>query len=196
MADQWEKVTSEKVGDIIDVSELQSGSVELLKSDMRPEKYIQALTSADKWPDAVKVMAHALPKREAVWWACICARNMEVLAKNKEEALALKAAEKWVYKPTEENRRKAFLQAQKGDAPSVGTLSSLAAACSGGKLSLGEGQSADLDDSAVPQIVSTVVIISATEKEADQTNQILNSFLQKGIDIACGGNGQVKGRKD
>ncbi len=190
-----EKVTSEKVGDVIDVSELQSGSVELLKSDMRPEKYIQVLTSAEKWSDAIKVMAHTLPRREAIWWACICARNMEVLAKNKEEALALKAAEKWVYKPTDENRRKAFLQAQKGDAPSVGTLSSLAAACSGGKLSLGEGQSADLDGSAVPQIVSTVVLISASEKEGDQANRMLESFLQNGIDIACGGSGQLKGQK-
>ena len=33
------------------------------------------LEAAGFAPEAVRVLAHALPKREGVWWACMCAVN-------------------------------------------------------------------------------------------------------------------------
>ena len=30
---------------------------------------------AHEYTDAVRFLAHALPKREAVWWACLCVRK-------------------------------------------------------------------------------------------------------------------------
>jgi hypothetical protein len=114
------------------------------------------------------------------------------LKKNEEEALALKVAEKWAFKPSEDNRRDAFLQAQKSVAPSVGTMSCLAAAFSEGKLSLSKDQVIDLDASVFPKIVSGVAMISASEKGSENFNSTLELFLQMGKDIACGGRGQVK----
>lgn len=190
MVENWKKVSAEKVSDIIDVDLLDSTSLELLKPDMRPEDYIEVLSSAEKWTDAVTVMARALPKREAVWWACLCASQMESLGENKEETLALKAAEKWAYKPSEENRRNAFLQAQKSDKPSAGTLSCMAVAFSGGKLALNKDQSVDLDASVFTEVVGTVVMISASENDGVQINQRLKQFLLNAKDIACGGSGK------
>ena len=192
MTDIWKKVTSESALELIDADELDPESLELLEEGMRPEAFIEALSAADKWTDAVAVMARTLPTREAVWWACVCARKTEVVSKNKEEALALKAAEKWAYKPTEEYRLEAFLQAQKCTAPSVGTMSCLAAAFSGGQLKISKEQSVDLDASVLPKIVNGVVTIAACEKGADQMNPMLKRFLQNGKRIACGGQNGLK----
>jgi hypothetical protein len=193
MTDIWKKVTSEKVEELIDIDELDPESLELLQPGMRPEAYIESLSSAGKWTDAVAIMARTLPKREAVWWACYCARKTEVAANNKEEAAALKIAEKWAFKPNEEHRRDAFLQAQKCTTPSVGTMSCLAAAFSGGKLELNKEQSVDLDASVFTNIVSGIVIMAACEKKADQMNPMLEKFLKKGKKIACGGRRKPKG---
>lgn len=191
MVDIWKKLTSVKASEIVDVSELDAESLELLKPDMRPEEYIGVLSSAGKWSDAVMVMARTLPKREAVWWACVCAAKTEALRKDKDETEALKVAEKWAFKPSEETRKDAFLQAQKSNTPSVGTMSCLAAAFSGGKLAVSKEQSIDLDASVFSKIVSGIVVISASEKGSDQFNTQLEQFLQQGKDIACGGRGQV-----
>ncbi len=192
MVENWKKISTERVSDIIDVDVLDSTSLELLEPDMRPEAYIEALSSAEKWTDAVAVMARALPRREAVWWACLCAALMDGLSENKEEILALKTAEKWVYKPSEENRRNAFVQAQKSDKPSAGTLSCMAVAFGGGKLALSKDQSIDFDASVFTEIVAAVVMISASENDGLHINQRLKQFLHNAKDIACGGSGRPK----
>jgi hypothetical protein len=199
MVENWKKVSAEKVSDIIDVDVLDSATLELLKPDMRPEAYIEVLSSAEKWTDAVTVMAHALPKREAVWWACLCASMMDGLSENKEEILARKTAEKWVYKPTEENRENALLQAQKSDKPSAGTLCCMAVSFSGGKPGESKDQpdeskdqSVDHDNSVFTEIVGTVVMIAASENDGLHINQRLKQFLHNAKDIACGGSGKPK----
>ncbi|WBO58390.1 hypothetical protein GT370_14445 [Acidocella sp. MX-AZ03] len=37
------------------------------------EAVVAALAQAGFGIEATRVLAHALPKREAVWWACMCA---------------------------------------------------------------------------------------------------------------------------
>lgn len=192
MEDQWKKVTSEKAADIISPDQLDSGSGALLATDMRPETFIHELCSAKKWNDAVKVMTRTLPPRESVWWACVCARQMESLAGNADEISALEMAEKWVYKPTDEHREAAFELVKESQAPSAGTLSAMAAAFSAGNLPLGEGQFSALDDDAFPQVVDAVVMIAAVEKEGEQINEQIQNFLKIGEDIACGGSGQIE----
>ena len=132
MEDRWKKTIAERACDIIDTNDLDPESVELLTPEMRPESYVRELCEAKKWPDAVKVMTRSLPPREGVWWACVCARQMQALSGDTCEIEALVAAEKWVIKPNDENRRKAFSLAQESTAKSAGTL----CACAGPALLL------------------------------------------------------------
>lgn len=192
MVETWKKVTSEKVIEIIDADELEAESLEMLKPDMRPEEFIGKLASAGNWSEAVMVMSRTLPKREAVWWACVCASNTEALRKDKDEVLALKAAEKWAYEPTEDNRRDAFLQAQISEDPSVGTMACLAVAFTESELSLSADQSVDLDSSEFPAIVSGIVLIAASDKGSEQLDLTVEQFLKQGKNIACGGRGKPK----
>lgn len=191
MTEKWKKVTAKKVTDIIDIAALEEASQALLEPDMRPEAYIAALSDARKWADAVNVMVSALPAREAIWWVCLCAKEMQLLKRNEAEALALKAAEAWAFKPNEENRLNAFQQAQKSDNPSAGTLACMAVVFSGGNLETGDGQAIEFDASKFAGIASAVVLIAAGEKKGADNAEAMKQFLLRGQNIACGGSGKI-----
>src|SRR5438445_11015692 len=46
----------------------------LLEPDSASGAFIDRLSAAELWIDTVRFLAHALPKREAVWWGCLAAR--------------------------------------------------------------------------------------------------------------------------
>jgi hypothetical protein len=187
----WKKIVAERACDIIDTADLEPDSRDLMDSGMRPETFIEKLSAAGKWMDAVKVMAHALPRREAVWWASVCAEQMNGPGGDADEVAALKAAENWVYEPTDEYRKKAFQLAQNSRTNSLGTLTALAAACSGGNLPLDEDTEVELDAAVFPQIVGGIVIMAATD-EIERADEQFKRFLASGQDIACGGSGKIE----
>src|SRR5262245_52275484 len=41
-----------------------------------PKDFIGRLTAANLHAEAVRFLAHALPRRECVWWAWVCARKV------------------------------------------------------------------------------------------------------------------------
>ena len=187
-------MTAEKVPDIVDVQDLDTDSQALLKPGMRPEAYIHELSAAEKWPDAIKVMSRALPPREAVWWACVCARQMEGFVDNKSELAALEAAEKWVFKPTDEHRQAAFKRAQESNPKSAGTMSALAVAFSGPKMLVADDQFMDVDTALLPQMVDAAVMVAACEKKGEKLIERFQQLLKSGEDIACGGNGLINSK--
>jgi hypothetical protein len=196
MEDKWKKIDHKKACDVMDTNYLDPGSSDLLDEEMRPEAFIRKLSEAKKWRDAVKVMAHILPRREAVWWACICARQMEDLTSDKMEILALEAAEKWVFKPTDKKRLNAFQLAQKSDSPSAGTMSAMAAVHSERTLQVAKGQKLELDSDAFPHIVAAIAMMSTSAAEESRVERQYRQILKSGEHIACGGNGQIEQQKD
>jgi ABC-type Fe3+-siderophore transport system permease subunit len=191
MTENWKKVAAEKVTDIIDMSALDEGSQSLLKDGMRPEAFIEALSGAGQWADAANVLVAALPAREAIWWVCLCAKGMDVMKRNEAEAKALQAAEKWAFKPNDENRQEAFKQAQLSDNPSAGTLACMAVVFSGGNLDMGGGQIIEFDAGKFAGIASAVVLMAAAEQKGAEFAGAMQRFLLMGQDIACGGSGKI-----
>ena len=97
-------------------------------------QFLDALIGKQHFLDAVRFLAHALPKREAVWWACVCARQV---ADGKEPApvkAALAAAEKWVADPSEDNRATAMPAARRPSWATPAGCAAMAAFWSGGSL--------------------------------------------------------------
>lgn len=189
--ERWKKVTADRARSIVGPGMLEEDSVKLLDENIGPEAFIQALGKAEQWPDAVKVMSRALPARESVWWACVCARQSAALAESEVERTAVEAAEAWVYEPTEKNRELAFEVVKNNDAKGVGSLCALAAAFSAGNAPLGEGQHLDLDPTVFAQLVDGVVMVSATERMGEEIKECLQTFLLSGENIAQGGDGAI-----
>src|SRR3546814_12691022 len=87
---------------------------------MTPDAFLKALMERGLRMDAVRFLAHALPKREGTWWACIAAREAADADGRLEYRAALEAAEKWVMKPLDESRREAMERAQRSEERRVG----------------------------------------------------------------------------
>ncbi|HKJ18514.1 MAG TPA: hypothetical protein VJ984_14265 [Xanthomonadales bacterium] len=187
----WKKVTAKTARSLVGPGLLEPESAEFLDSDIRPEAFIKALSDADQLTDAVKVMTRALPVREAVWWACVCARQMVALTEDDVELAAVAAAEAWVFKPSEKNREQAFELVKQKGSNGAGSMCALAATFSEGNVPMGEGQHLDVDPAIFLQLVDGVVMVSAAEKEGEKIKDRLRTYLLSGQDIACGGNGEI-----
>src|SRR5262245_43444613 len=85
--------------------ELPDGATELLAKRPTVAQLAAQLAERGEFPAAVQVLAHALPAREAVWWACQCAKSAGA-------SPAIQAAERWVVAQTDETRRAAFTAAE------------------------------------------------------------------------------------
>ncbi len=99
-----------------------------------PAQYLNTLLGAKDLNPAVQFLAFALPPREAVWWACVCARDQLHDPVPQPLLAAVSAAEAWVRKPTDEHRRSAMSCAQATDLKTPAAWAAVAAFWSGGSL--------------------------------------------------------------
>jgi hypothetical protein len=106
----------------------------LLQKEQKTRAFLPALVEAKHFIDAVKVLAHALPKREGVWWACQCCRQDPAVVKAPQAQAALEAAERWAADPSEDNRRAASATAEAAGFGTPAGCASVAAFWSGGSL--------------------------------------------------------------
>src|SRR5690349_7350251 len=76
----------------------------LLADGLTPPAFLDLLLAAGELVDACRFLAHLLPRREAVWWACLCIRRVETPAGGEDAEAPLRAAEQWVADPSEDHR--------------------------------------------------------------------------------------------
>lgn len=75
----------------------------LLDKQQTPREYLDLLLTKERFGDAIRFLAFALPWREVVWWGCLCVRHSApALPSPQEEALG--AAVRWVIDPSESHR--------------------------------------------------------------------------------------------
>jgi len=190
MESKWKKIIAEHARDVVDASDITDPSAALLTEDITPGEFIQALVKARLWLDAARVLAYALPRREALWWACLCAEGMEAVRSEKSEQFSLAAAEKWVYEPSDKHRADAYISAQKCKGSSGGLMCALAAAMSEESLPFEGDQVIEFDATAFPGLVFAVIVLAADEGEENLMDQRLQQYLAIGEDIARGGRGK------
>lgn len=153
---------------------------------------VARLAEAGRMPDALRLIAHALPKREAVWWACMCARAVPVPEAPPCDAEALAAAETWVRKPDEAARRATMEIAQKGGFRSPEAWAAVAAFWSGGSMAP-EGQPVvPPADHLTGVAVAGAIILAATRITPERADDRFQRFLQSAHDIAGGGAGRLE----
>lgn len=91
------------------------------------------LEQAGHWPEALKLLAHALPRPVAIAWALQCAGHGTEMTPAEQAALA--AAVAWQQAPDEHKRRSCFAAAQEAGLGSAAGCSALAVFWSGGSIS-------------------------------------------------------------
>lgn len=189
MADRKGKIKAATAQEVCVGFALSGEAQPHLKPQIAPLPFLDALIGNALYADATQFLARALPKREAVWWSCLCARELGSDEKKPELAAGLQAAEAWVYRPTEENRRSAEKAANAIEAPHPARWAAMAAFWSGGSLAPPDAPEVKPADDFTAKAVAGAVLMAAA-LDPKQTEARNKRFFEYGIDIANGGTGR------
>ena len=144
------------------------------------------LEKAEAYVDMIRLLSVSLPSRECVWWACIAGKD--IMAREGYTSECLLAAEAWVFKPTNENRKRLHLvlENESGNDPAV--LAATAAFYAPGTMGLG-----DMEEQPAPSgIVAscTFGINLLTIKLGPDPDTRFKLIIDRAINIArgCSGN--------
>ena len=184
------KVSAKTAEEVCKIYKPSDDAADVLQPEHSPAAFVAALVDRDLVPDAMRFLAHALPKREAVWWACLSAREALDDDADRKIVLTLESAENWVRKPTDENRRLALARGNAiaaGDSPAA--FAAQGAGWSSGSMGPKDGPEVDTQEWMTGLAVFMAVLIAATSNP-DQVQASLAEALQRGLDIAGGGTGR------
>lgn len=169
---------------------LQEVAQNLLRDDLTPAQFLELLIENEQYIDATRFLAHALPKREAVWWACLCTRSSLGEHPRPDVLAALKAAEQWVYEPTDENRRATMSAAEASGFEAPASWAAVAAFWSGDSLSPPDTPPVPPPENLTGNTVASAIMMATVVTEPQKAPQRYRTFLDQGIEIAKGGTGE------
>ena len=164
---------------------LAPDALALLDDGLSPEGFLRRLIEHESFADAAKYLAHALPNREAVWWALLTVRAHLGEQAPPGATGILAAAERWVRQPTDENRLAAMKVAE-ADMGSPASMVGIAAFMSGGSIAPPGFEAVAPPTHVTGTMVASAVILSAVTPEPLEAPAKYRSYLAKGIEIAKG----------
>jgi hypothetical protein len=148
-----------------------------------PKDFISRLVAANLHAEAVRFLAHALPRRECVWWAWVCARKVAGDQPPLEIKNALDVTERWIVQPTEEHRRQALLFGEAADFGTPAGCAALAAFMSTGSLAPPEAPAVPPGEFMTAKAVSGCVTLAAV-LDPGRAVERFNEFLALGLEVA------------
>lgn len=189
-ADALIKIKSCPARELAARCDLSDDARALLHDDPVAPVFINRLAAANQHLDAIHFMAHALPKREAVWWACLCVRSTLGQTASPDIVKALTTAEQWVYKPTDANGQLAMTAAEATDFSAPASWAAVAACWSGTNMSPQGNPPVAPGDDLSGKAVSGAVTLAAVMNDPDGVEARYQGFLSQGLDLARGGSGR------
>lgn len=153
----------------------------LLQPDITPEQFMDVLVENKLYPDAVQLLGHYLPKRQAVWWALTCVKQglTEVTPVVEE---AFKATEKWIADPSEENRKATLKAADEADASTPAGAAALAAFYSEGLPKTEDPKANARAFFMTAKLASAAVLLAATGRP-EELQIMFAAFVEKGREV-------------
>jgi hypothetical protein len=161
---------------------------QLLRPGLSPRQFLTLLLEKGHHVEAASFLAHALPKREAVWWGCLCVRQILGDKPRPEEVEAVDAAEKWAADPGDDNRRAAHACAEKAGFDTPAGCVAVAAFFSGGSLAPPDLPVVPPADHLTADMVASAVQLSAVIREPEKAPEKYQQFFALGDAVARGAN--------
>ncbi len=169
---------------ILTAAKLSEKASPHLMSTPDARAFIERLAEAAAWQDAVAFLAHALPRREAVWWAWQCARDAAGDKPAPAVAASLEATKSWIAEPTDAHRRAAFGAAEAaGLATSVG-LTALAVFLSGDTLGPAEAPPAPPPPFAAAKAIAGSIHLTAAADVRANISERYAELVRRGLELA------------
>ncbi len=152
---------------------------------------IQSLADAGFLIEATRVFAHALPKREAVWWACMCVTHTPAAQIPPQDLKMRELAETWVRQQSDEVRRAGMEEAKRAGFKSPESWAAVAAFWSGDSVTPLNTPPVPAPPHLTGVAVAGAVALASVRGEPNRQRQRLALFLQSAQDIAGGGPGRL-----
>ncbi len=172
--------------------ELDADGLKLLDGAADAAMGITRLQGAGRLAEAARIAAHALPKREAVWWACMCARAIPDPKQTPEDLAALEAAETWVRRPDEKSRRAAMAAAEAAKFRSTEAWAAVGAFWSGGSLTPEGLPEVPPAEHLTGGAITGAILLAAVRFKPERQGEYYQRFLAAAQEIATGGPGRIK----
>jgi hypothetical protein len=153
----------------------------LLKDEHTSRQFLELLVGKELFPDATRLLAFVLPKREAVGWGCLCVRHSLGTEDAAQISKTQVAAERWVSNPDEGNRQAAKAAVAEDGPESPSDLLALAAFYSGGSVVAPHLEPVPPPDHVTAKLVAGAVMIIAVQTQPEKAAEKYRVFLQKGM---------------
>ena len=160
-------------------AKMEAEATKLLTDDSTTKEFIDLLVKKEQYRDAIRLVAHMLPKREAVGWGCLCLRHMQSLQGDKPLPPVHTAAERWVSAPNEDNRWAAKQAADKDDPKTPSGLLAMAAFFAGPTMTPPNLQAVPPPEDATASLVGNVIILAGVLKQPEKAKEKYSVFMQK-----------------
>jgi hypothetical protein len=177
---------------ILPMAKLEPPAAALLTGCTDTEDALQRLRSAGDLTAATRLAAFALPRREAVWWASMCALHTAPENQPQIELKTRETAELWVRRQDDTTRRQAMDLARQAGFAAPESWAAVAAFWSGDSMS-------PLGQPAVPPAphlagtaVSGAIALAAVRGDPSRRPARLERFLISFQEIAAGGAGRLE----
>lgn len=152
----------------------------LLREEMAPLDFVDALAGAQQYQDAVTVLSHTLPVRERVWWACYCARQSPDFGSGRSIEAAVLAAEAWVSDCSEASRYRAFEAAQLVRLGAPANCAAMAAFASAGSMAPAGSKPMPPPPGLGAQLAAGAVIVASIAEGAKHAPGRYVFFINQG----------------
>ncbi|MCL9781219.1 Twin-arginine translocation pathway signal [Vibrio sp. S4M6] len=182
------KIPYQQASQILDLYSANASFSQLCEENIAPLALIEHGIKKAMFSDVVIFLAHAIPVRESVWWAACCAATRNDW--NEDEANAVRAAKAWVHTPDETSRRYAERMASIAGLESGAGWAAQAAFWSGGSMTKPEDPLTPPPPHLYAQAAAGCITLTAVLPDGSEAEKRYQGFLEIGLNIAHGGNGQ------
>lgn len=194
--ENFKKIQEEKAIEVCQRFELQNEVKMILKETDTPASFFEKLIQGEHYIDAVRFLAYGMPKRESIWWSYLCAYQVEKaidIDKNKLCLIIkiLEGVKRWVYNPNEEDRFAVKEAAEALQFKASSSWVAMAVFWSGGSVNPPEDPKVEPGKYLTAQAVAGAISLAAVLYNPEKAKEKYKRFLEQGINIANGGNGEI-----
>jgi hypothetical protein len=186
MNDHPEQAQSTLASDVAARFELSDDARALLVPDAKPAEFFALLSRHELYRDAFNFAAHYLPKRQSIWWGCLCAWELFRDEVPPSEERPIRAVVDWIREPSEQHRRAALAEARAPKTGPIGGALAMAVFAAEGSLSPPEAPEVKPSDDQSANFVAAAVIIAGQMAPRKHRRDYQHHFLELAVDLSQG----------
>jgi hypothetical protein len=169
---------------ICDAAEVSEEAREILAPELHGRAFVERLIETEQYTDAIAFLAHALPRREAVWWAWLCARAAAGGKPPASVIASLEATKTWIAEPTDPHRRAALDAAEVAGIGTPAGCAGLAAFLCGDTLGPAEAPPAPPGEYAAAKAIGGSINLAAVADVGTDIGARYAEFVRQGLELA------------